>query len=476
MGNRALSIAEYYRLPAVRDRIREFCGGGAERPLSCVTLSAIGDSEDSGRCWELAHHYPPDSLNSLLDAGYDVARSLWDKDSLLLYLDIDYQNVDFAGEPYAHPADTFLKLEPTYQAARQVLRQFQIPSLAIMTGRGYHFVDRIPIDAPQVDQLAGLVAEDPAWLATFAARRLTWMPASLDARRARAHTGLGMLVEYLGHQIMRIAGPKSPIPVMFNGTVVGPGIIGRECTSIDLSSAGDPFDIRHVRVAFGAYQNHRLRPDLVGEHIATAVPPFIVLPRGNETLFSMLEAGRGPDRAAQLSRRRSVSLPIATHGVTRLLEDYRRSPLARFHRDYYAIQPHPPTAWPDTYDQFDARTLPNCAAISLLHPNDLLLQPTYLQHVTRMLMARGWHPRHIAGLIHSRYAQDHGWGSRWTRIDPSTRADFDVRVFAGMLATGLDQVIDFNCKSAQDKGLCPRMPCTFDLRRDRERLLALMAS
>jgi len=471
----ALSIAEYYHAPAVRDRIREFCGGGTGKTLSCRALSALGPSPNVGTRWELAHEYPPEALDSLLEAGYDISRSLWDSDSLLLYLDIDYQNADYVGDPFVHPADAFLKLEPTYQATRRVLHRFDLPALAVMTGRGYHFLARVPITMPLVDHLAELLDNDPSWLSSFAARRTVWMPV-LDVRRARAHTALGMVVEHLGHHIMRLAARRSPIPVVFNGTVVGPGIAGRECVSIDLSYAGDPLDVRYVRVAFGAYQTHRFRPDMVGDRIAQEVAPLVALPRGNEPLFSMLMAGRGPCRAAQLALHRQVTIPEATDGVARLFADYLRSPLAAFHHDFYATQPDPRAAWPTTYDRLDAGTLPNCVAPALQRPNDLLLQPAQLQHVTRALMARGWHPRHIAGLIHSRYAQDHGWGDRWKRFDAQTRAEFDVRVFAGMIATGLDQAVDFNCRSAQEKGLCPVSSCTFDLRCDRERLLARVRS
>ena len=55
-------------------------------------------------------------------------------------------------------------------------------------------------------------------------------------------------------------------------------------------------------------------------------------------------------------------------------------------------------------------------------------------------------------------------------MHPQTRAEFDVRVFAGMIHTGLDTLVDFNCVSAQEKDLCPRTGCTFDMRLDRDRL------
>jgi hypothetical protein len=39
-----------------------------------------------------------------------------------------------------------------------------------------------------------------------------------------------------------------------------------------------------------------------------------------------------------------------------------------------------------------------------------------------------------------------------------------------MVITGLDQGVDFNCRSAQEKGLCPGAVCTHDLRAERDRL------
>jgi hypothetical protein len=62
-------------------------------------------------------------------------------------------------------------------------------------------------------------------------------------------------------------------------------------------------------------------------------------------------------------------------------------------------------------------------------------------------------------------------------MDAQTRAEFDVRVFAGMVATGLDRGIDYNCVSAQEKSICPLAPnCHHDLRDDRAQLFDGMAS
>ena len=73
-----------------------------------------------------------------------------------------------------------------------------------------------------------------------------------------------MLIEYLAHLVLHQARAFSAVPVVVNGTVVGRGPRGRECVSLDFSHVGDPLDTRLIRVAFGAYQWHRFRPDIFG--------------------------------------------------------------------------------------------------------------------------------------------------------------------------------------------------------------------
>jgi hypothetical protein len=79
----------------------------------------------------------------------------------------------------------------------------------------------------------------------------------------------------------------------------------------------------------------------------------------------------------------------------------------------------------------------------LTHPNDALLKPVGIRHVVRELMALGWHPRHIAGLIRSKYERDYGWGDSFYHYDAAARADFYTRLFAGLIAAGLDNLSDF---------------------------------
>src|SRR5450759_1888370 len=118
---------------------------------------------------------------------------MWDTAALLVHLDIDYLNIDAPGEAYHHPADVFFKLEPVYRATQHVLGRFGMPLFALMTGQGYHFTGRVPLDSAVVDRLASLVPEMPGWLAAVDSRRPSWVTARISDRHARAHVAVGML-------------------------------------------------------------------------------------------------------------------------------------------------------------------------------------------------------------------------------------------------------------------------------------------
>ena len=100
-----------------------------------------------------------------------------------------------------------------------------------------------------------------------------------------------------------------------------------------------------------------------------------------------------------------TKIPEASAGMPKLIADYSTPSVATFHEWFYSQEHHPPERWPDTYDRFSLETLPACVRMALEQPNDLLLKPARIRQLTRIMLALGWHPRHIAGLIHSKYAQ-----------------------------------------------------------------------
>jgi len=454
---------QYYADPHVRERIREYLGAVAGRAPTAAYVASIRQQDARPVVWEHARRHPASNVEEPCRDGADIARSLLDSDNLIFLLELDYLNPDAPAEPFTHPAEVLFKLEPAYQAVRRVLGSFGLKAYSLATGRGYHFTARIPVTAPVLDGLADLVPEVPAWVHTLESRRDPGLSYSVSTRIARAWAGLGCLVEYLANLVIAAA-PPDVIPFVFNGTRVGTGLIGRECVSIDFSYVGDPLDARYTRCAFSAYQWHHFRPDIFGATTAKMVPEMAAVPRGRRALLSFMRGGRSLDAGRQAARRGPATLPDVSVAMEKVLAQYRASPLAAFHREFYAGRRHPAA-------MSIPEGLPPCALASLLQPNDLLLRPEHLQHLVRTLLARGWPAARVSALVESTYLADHAWGDRWRlNMDPATRAEFDVRVFAGMIASGADRLIDFNCVSAQEKGLCPRRACAFDLRIDAERL------
>ncbi len=458
--------AGYYADEAVRARVREFCGVAVDGSFTAAYLTEFDPTGTPFPTWDTATSRPFD-VGIPWSGGQDLSRSLWDTEHLVFFLELDYQNTDRPGEPFRHPADVFVQLEPAYRALRLVLSQLELRARTHVSGRGHHFMGTIRLDDPLVDELASLVPDVPAWWHGHEARRPVGVTARLTRRHARAADGLGLLLEHAAHLTLRRARRASPTPVVLNGTVVGRGLNGRAAVSIDFSHAGDPLDVRHVRAAFSTYQWHRYRPDIFGADVANEVAPLAVVQRGQRTLFELVANGRALDAARETAQGERATLPDVRDGVAKLLESYRASALARFHERFLGALAgrHPGRRRPALPEP-----LPECVRAALSWPNDLLLQPAHVQHLTRVFLARGWEAADVAGLLRASYEADHGWGDRWRRLDAATRAAFDVRVFAGLLETGLDSLVDFNCVSAQEKDLCPRMPCGCNLLDDRRRL------
>jgi hypothetical protein len=267
-------------------------------------------------------------------------------------------------------------------------------------------------------------------------------------------------MEYLAQRVKRLAATRCEIPVEFTAVEVGPSEHGREMASLDISEYGDPLHTRAVRVPFSVY----LKPwHLFDGASAEAWMPMVFVPMRRMRLSRALQVMHAPEKVAALAWRASAEIPEENAGMLRLLAKYTRSSLASFHTAYFSEEHEPAGRWPETYDRVPLEVLPPCVRNVLLYPNDLLLRPWGMRTVTRALLALGWHPRHIAGLIRSKFERDFGWGDQWTEYDPATRADFYVRIFSGLFATGEDDLVDFNCQSCKEEQMCPVKECAGNL-------------
>ena len=286
-----MTAAEYLRLPAVRDRIREFCGSnGPDDPPSCAFISRLPRTPYP--TWEDAVRSSPVDLPRVLDLGMDVARSLWDYRWLLVHLDLDYMNPAAPADVFLRPLHAYERLEPLAAVVRRELAALDLPLRWTMTGRGYHVSGVVPLASPIVDRLAaaGRMAATRALDDRLAPGRWQIRP---PAAHDEAALGLGLVLESLAHRVLRRGGWDA-IPVVLDNVEVGVAGEGREAASFDLSYLGDPLETRQVRVDFGTYQTPRTRPDMFGA--ASALPPFAAVPCGDQSLGQVVDVdARDPE-------------------------------------------------------------------------------------------------------------------------------------------------------------------------------------
>lgn len=458
------SAADYYRNAAVRSRIREFLGHGPSGGATCRYLAA-GDVHRM----QLHEHYEVQALDSLFEAGLEIARSLWDKTSLLADFDVEYVNFDHAAQVFLEPEHAFEIQQPVVQTIEQVLNEYRIPSLHYLSGRGHHFVWCIQRGSAAFQSLVRLArGPDSLWRAERDQPPRRGKESSEEL--ARAFAGLGLVMEFLAHRIRQISAPLTRVPVELTAVEVGPSARGREMVSIDISEYGDPLHSRMLRAPFSVYLKPWQQRWAFGADELENLPPLVVVPLKNISWREGILLRRDFGAVQELAQHSDTEIPDAGESAERLIAGYERSDVAKFHDWFYGQEPDPPDRWPDTYDRLPLEILPVCIRGVLEQPNDLLLRPAYIRRLVRVMLALGWHPRHVAGLITSKYARPCGW-TQFEGCDPATRADFYSRVFAGLFVTGHDDLVDFNCVSAQEQETCPLLPCGFNLLHFRESAL-----
>lgn len=442
----------FYADRCVRKRLIEFLGGE-----SLAHATAIYLTHTDGFLFDRRELRPPVELDWFLERNLDISRSLADSDSYLLHLDVEYVNFDSPAEAFIDPFRCFELQEPVVQVIEALLLGWGIQPLHLITGQGHHFVWRVSRASEVAAQLAAL---SPA--PELVGPCLERLPAVLSGRIERKDQGtfaaLALVVEYVAHRIKEKAGPLSVLPVEITAVHVGPSLIGqREMISIDISEYGDPLHTRVCRMPFTNYRKPWASGLAKGLGLEEEIPAFHSIPLHEMDFRQAIQVRQVAKGVRDLAQRACVRIPLQEEGSQRLLDDYLASRLRRFHQYYYSATHDPKARWAETYDQTPLAVLPSCVQHLLQFPNDLLLKPTGIQIVTRCLLAKEWHPRHIAGLIRSKFENpSFGWSAGWNDYEAATRADFYTRLFSCLYLTGLDRLVDFNCCSTREKKFCFR--------------------
>ena len=128
-------------------------------------------------------------------------------------------------------------------------------------------------------------------------------------------------------------------PVEITAVHVGPDVTPhREIISIDISEYGDPLHTRMVPMPF----THYLKPWVSGLArslgIEGEIPSFRTIPLHEIDIRQAIKVRQVDEDVRDLARRACVRIPGQAPGTGRLLEDYLRSPLRRFHEYFYSAR------------------------------------------------------------------------------------------------------------------------------------------
>ena len=445
----------YYQNRTVCERMSEFLGGA--NPRTATAAYIVGTDGFSN----YSEPSSPVRLPGYLEAGLEVDRSLWDQDSLIVDIDLEYHNFDRPAAAWLDPERAFGLQEPVVDATLRILGQAGVVPLILVSGRGFHLVWAVPRSSRAFSRLARLGWVSPSLQATYAQPRSPG-GLSVDLELGRAFAGLGLILEFIGQRVLAEAAESCALPIQLTAIEVGTGTGGREIISFDLSEYGDPLHTRHVRLPFSAYLKPRQLLWALGEEGLNRLLPIFEVPLTGMTPIQAIIDARSPDRVLDLSRHTSVRIPNASEPMESLLDAYRESELATFHNEFYRQLPEQ-TSFRAVRRSIRIQEVPPCVEWLLKHPNDWLLRPASLQHVARVLTALDWSPPAISELICGSYRSDCNWGDIWARLDQANRSIFYTRLFTGMIATGCDKLIDLNCVSHKEKGYCLIPDCCCNL-------------
>ncbi len=434
-----------YTDPRVYRRFLEFLGGDTEEEATAVYVTHADGCHFCVDCIE-----PVTRLRMLMDEGWDIDRSLLDRDFLLVHLDIEYVNDDSPAACYVSPERPFDLQQPVVDVIEEQLLECGISPLHLLTGQGHHFVWKIRKNSEALAQLLTLKPKHCPAGGKIPEKGLHLK--ELSGVWESAFHGLSLVMEYLAHRIKRTVALTSRVPVEITALNVGKGADGgqREMISIDISEYGDPLWTRVIRMPFSNY----LKPwksglaDALG--IAQSIPAIFTVPMHEIDMATALRVRNSAEQTRALAHRASVKIPEQSRGMQRLITDYMDSSLREFHEKYDSEPVGPDVEMSQVIDH-----VPPCAAHIIAHPNDLLLKPSGMRLVVRCLLALGGRPRQIAGMIARVFKDErYAWGDQWDSYSPEMRANFYTRLFAGQIATGLDESVDFNCVSTQEQGFC----------------------
>jgi len=435
-----MDLNEYYQHPVIKNNLLNFFSG-------CNWFLTGGSHYSRDPKWgkdPAVRVFPITELEVRLGQGPDIFRPLVDRHGVLGVFDIEYYNWDKKTLFLPDKEQEFgvrdkifrRQLEPIYQIISQT---FGEECIIDTTWSGYHLLTNIWKKSSVYELLFEL---GKSWRDDGTPRCLekslvtAYNEKIYDDLKRNSGTDLkdgvvyqqfGRVLEFLSHQIIQQAQEKVSLPVTICDST-------EECLSLDLSQYADPVYMRIIRSVFSSWDKHNQIESLsqiVGK------PPFLDIVRKygsyeNQDIKQVLHLAQDYERAVEYNQQFSNCIPLAGKKTLALIEQYAQSKLYSFHQEFDKTE-HDATDENYKLAKFD-HNLSWDTREMMEYPNPTLLQPRNLKRLTEELMSKGWHPKHIGGMLAGRYeAEGKGWDKRyWSKYKPRTRANFWARTYAAL--------------------------------------------
>ena len=195
-GELSSLLRRYYKDPGVRKRMCEFLGGADLKHATALYIAGTDGYSD--------YHVqsPPADLPEYLEGALEVDRSLWDRESLIADIDLEYHNFDYPTAPWQDPERAFRNAAAgTRRNTSKFSRKAGIAPLILVSGRGFHLVWAVSRNAEAFGRLVAL-GHVPASLNTRYAQPCAPDGTRVDPDLGAAFSGLGLIMEFVGHRVL----------------------------------------------------------------------------------------------------------------------------------------------------------------------------------------------------------------------------------------------------------------------------------
>src|ERR1700694_5334394 len=206
-------LRAYYQHWKIRERMCEFLGG--VDPKKATAVYVVGNDGSS----DFAQPLFPACLPECLGAGLEIDRSVWDEDSLIADIDLEYHNFDYPAAPWLDPERAFKLQEPVLDATLRILRQSGVDPLTLVSGRGFHLVWAVSRKSRAFRGLVRL-GRIPSSLQARYSQPCSPSGLSVDPDLGRAFAGLGLIMELIGHRVLAASTATCTLPVQLTAIEV----------------------------------------------------------------------------------------------------------------------------------------------------------------------------------------------------------------------------------------------------------------